>query len=85
VREAHSEKSKTSTHTPERNHPKVDIQDLREAERLFHLNQDAAEESLSVQRRSTYANRVHQGVPQSLRRITEQYKARHRVTQSRPR
>jgi len=85
VREAHSEKNKIATHTPEHHRPKVDIRDLREAERLFHLNQDAAEESRSVRRRSAYANRVHQVVPQSLRRITEQYKDKYRSTHSRAR
>jgi len=85
VREAHTEKGKITTHTPERHHPKVDIQDLREAERLFHLSQDAVEESRSVRRQSGYASRVHQIVPQSLRRITEQYKGRYRATHSRPR
>jgi len=85
VREAHIDKNKISTHTPERHHPNVEIQDLREAERLFHLSQDAIEESRSVRRRSGYASRVHQILPHSLRRITEQYKGRYRATHSKPR
>jgi len=85
VREAHSEKNKISTYTPERHQPQVDIRDLREAERFFHLSQDVAEESRSVRRRSVYANRVRQVVPQSLRKITEQYKGRYRATHCRPR
>jgi len=85
VREAHSDKVNTTKHTPERHNQKVDIQDLREAERLFHLSQSVTGRSRSVRRRSAYASRVHQIVPQSLRRVTEQFKGRYRATHSRPR
>jgi len=85
VREAHGNPDKTETRTSEGHHPRVQIQELREAERLFHLHQEVVEESRSVRRRRRSIDRVRQVAPQSIRRITAQYKGRYRDTHSRSR
>jgi len=85
LRGAHTDKCTTSTSTSNQQYPKVDIHDLREAERSFHLRQDVAEHQYSVRQQRRYGTGVRRILPESRRRTTERFNNRHRASQSRPR
>jgi len=85
VRDAHTDKYTPSTSTVNQHYPKVDIQDLPEAERSFHLSQDVIERPPPVRRRQVYATGVHRILPQSVRRTTEHFKNQYRSSHSRSR
>jgi len=78
VRDALADINTPSTPTVNRHCPKVDIQDLREAERSFHL-------SRTVRRCPEYATGVQRRQPQAARRTTDRLKNQYRSSQSRPR
>jgi len=85
VRDACSDKYQTSTSTVNLHCPKVDIHELREAERLFHQRQGVFERPRTVRRRQEYATGVHRIVAQPIRRVTEQFKYKYRSSHSRSR
>jgi len=85
VRDACSDKYKTSTSTVNLHCQKVDIQELREEERLFHQSQDVIERPRTIRRRQVYATGVHRIVSQPIRRVTEQFKGKYRSSHSRSR
>jgi len=63
--------------------PTVDIQGLREVERLLHQDQGVIERDWVDRQRRTNATKSHKIRPQSIRRVTESYKFR--SSRSRPR
>jgi len=85
VRGAHTDKYMTSTSTSNQQYPKVDIHDLREAERSFHLIQDIVDQQYPVRQQRRYATGVRRILPESRRRTTERFRNQHRASHSRPR
>jgi len=85
VRDAHTDINTPLTSTVNQHYPKVDNQDLREAERSFHLGQYASERPRPTRRRQVYATSVHRILPQAVRGTTEHFKNQYRSSHSRSR
>jgi len=77
VRDACSDKHKSSTSAVNLHSPKVDIQELREAERLFHQSQAVIERPRNDQRRQVYATSVRRIWPQPIRRVSDNFKEKY--------
>jgi len=85
VRDACSDNHKSSTSAVNLHSPKVDIQELREAERLFHQSQAVIERVQNDQRQRVYATSVRRILPQPIRRVTDSFRDKYRSSHSRPR
>jgi len=85
VRDAGSDKGRTTTSAVSLHSPMVDIQELRETERLFHQSQGVIERPQVVQQRRVYAVATRRIPPQRIRRATDNLRDKHQRSPSRPR
>jgi len=85
VRDAGIDKRRTSTSAVSLHCPKVDIQELREAERLFHQSQGVIERLQGAQQRKVYAVAKRRILPQRIRRVTDDVRDKYRRSHSKPR
>jgi len=85
AREAYSETHKPSAPSVYPRNSGVDIQELREAERLFHQSQAVLGRQRVEQQHQVNVIKAHRILPQAIRRVTDIYKNRYRSACSRSR